>query len=199
MPAAQGQTVAGLPLGHYGLAVVDVQFPLLQQVVDDGLIVHLAIVRQVHVLQHDLLVGTLGDLALGVDVDDRVVAFLVDVQVLRQRAVLFADQQILQIQDVATVGNGVVGEVLDRVDGGGADRTLVIQLPLERVAAGAAIQRVVALATDQRIVARTAVQHVVTGSTVQGVIAGTAIQDVVAVIAVQGVVSALAVDDGIAR
>ena len=89
---------------YYGLAVVDVQLALLQQVIDDGLVVELAALRQVDVLQHDLLVSALGsELALGVDVDDRVVAFLVEVRVLGQRAVLL-DQQFLQIQDVAAIG-----------------------------------------------------------------------------------------------
>ena len=167
--------------------MVDVQLPLLQQVVDDRLVVHLPALRQVDVFQHDLLVRALrAQLALRVDVDDRVVAFLVEVQVLGQGAVLFADQQVLQVQDVAAVRRLAQREVLDGVDRRLGSGALVTQFPLEGIAAGAADEDVIALAADQDVVAVAAFQRVV---------ARTAVQQVVAVTAVQFVVARATVDD----
>lgn len=70
------------------LGMVDVQLSFLQQVIDDGVVVHelaVSIVGEVDVLQYDFLIRALrAQLALGVHIDDCIVAFLVEIQVLGQ-------------------------------------------------------------------------------------------------------------------
>lgn len=159
------------PLSHVpGLGSVGVELAVGQQVLNDLRIA--AEGGEIHPLEDQLLVGgavvSTAEAAAGADIDDRVGADLLEVQVAPEVAsevagMALALQEVTQVQDVATgAGSGSV-EVGDRVDRRGRGGPRVAEAPLEGVRTCTAGERVMARAAGDQVDAVTALDDVVAG------------------------------------
>jgi hypothetical protein len=133
-----------------GLGSVGVELAVGQQVLNDLRIA--AEGGEIHPLEDQLLVGgavvSAAEAAAGADIDDRVGADLLEVQIAPEVAgqvagVALALQEVTQVQDVATAGSGGV-EVGDRVDRRRRGGARIAEAPLEGVRTCTAGERVMA-------------------------------------------------------